>query len=240
MSPDGVAFGKFLPFAPIGPDDAGLRGEVMPEQTAPTIGERLDEKGVSWAWYAGGWDSVASGARASYQKPDLFQAHHQPFVYFKAYGPGTPGRAAHLKDAADFIAAAAAGTLPQVSFYKPVGRLNLHPVYADFVASDAHVGEVVERLRASPNWPDMLIIIVADENGGFWDHVAPPRRDRFGPGTRVPAVIVSPFARKGFVDKTIYDTASILKTIEARFGLAPLRERDAQANDLRNAIEFTR
>lgn len=240
VSPDGVAFGKFLPFAPIGPGDLGLRGEVMPAQTAPTIGERLDEKGVTWAWFAGGWNSVASGRTATYQKPELFQAHHQPFAYFKAYGPGTAGRASHLKDSDDFLAAAAAGTLPQVSFYKPVGRLNLHPVYADFPSSDAHLGEVVSRLRASPNWPDMLIVVAADENGGFWDHVAPPVIDRFGPGTRAPALIISPFAKKGFVDKTVYDTASILRTIEARFELSPLGARDAGANDLRNALEFNR
>lgn len=240
VTPDGFAFGKFLPFAPIGPSDFGLRGEILPAQTAPTIGERLDEKGVSWAWYAGGWSNVVSGRLAPYKKPELFQLHHQPFAYFRAYGPDAPGRAAHLKDAEEFFAAAAAGNLPQVSFYKPLGRFNLHPVYSDFAASDAHIGEVVERLRAGPNWADMLIVIVADENGGFWDHVAPPRIDRFGPGTRVPALIVSPFAKKAYVDKTVYDTTAILRTIEARFGLAPLTPRDAQANDLRNALAVER
>ena len=96
--------------------------------------------------------------------------------------------------------------------------------------------DVVARLRKSPNWADMLIIITADENGGFWDHVAPPRRDRFGPGVRVPTLIISPFAKKGFVDKTVYDTLSVLRTIELRFGVAPLSERDARATDLRNAL----
>lgn len=237
VTPDGVAFGKFLPFTPIGPNEASLKGEILPAQTAPTIGERLDEKGVSWAWFAGGWNDVASGRLTPYAKPEVFQVHHQPFVYFGAYGPDKAARATHLKDADDFFAAAQAGNLPQVSFYKPIGRLNLHPVYADFAASDAHIGAVVERLRASPNWRDMLIIVTADENGGFWDHVAPPAIDRLGPGTRVPALIISPFAKKGFVDKTIYDTTSILRTIEARFGLAPLTARDAQAHDFRNALE---
>ncbi len=96
--------------------------------------------------------------------------------------------------------------------------------------------EVIDALRASPNWADMLIIVTADENGGYWDHVAPPKIDRFGPGARVPTLIISPFARKGFVDKTVYDTTSILRTIEARFGLAPLararRSGSAQRADL--------
>ena len=128
------------------------------------------------------------------------------------------------------------GELPQVSFYKPLGVFNGHPDYSDLAAGDAHVADVVARLRKSPNWADMLIIVTADENGGFWDHVAPPRRDRFGPGVRVPTLIISPFAKKGFVDKTVYDTLSVLRTIELRFGVAPLSERDARATDLRNAL----
>jgi acid phosphatase len=241
VTPDGYAYGTFAPFAPLAPlGGEAPHADVLPAQTAPTIGERLDEKGVSWAWYAGGWDDVSAGRSTPYTGPEKFQTHHHPFPYFQAYGPGTPAREAHLKDARDFFAAAQAGSLPQVSFYKPVGRLNEHPVYSEFEAGDAHIGEVVDRLRASPNWPGMLIVVLTDENGGFWDHVAPPRIDRFGPGARIPALIISPFARRGFVDKTVYDTTSILRTIETRFGLAPLGSRDAAAADLRNALEPAR
>lgn len=78
----------------------------------------------------------------------------------------------------------------------------------------------------------MAVIVTYDENGGFWDHVPPPTRDRWGPGTRVPALVVSPFARKGFVDSTQHDTTSILKLIETRFGLAPLTDVEARATAL--------
>ena len=74
-----------------------------------------------------------------------------------------------------------------------------------------------------------------DEYGGRWDHVPPPRGDRWGPGTRIPAIIVSPYAKKGFVDHTQYDTTSILKLIETRWGLAALGQRDAAADGLTNA-----
>lgn len=235
VTPDGYAVGKFLPFAPLAPPDTRPQGERLPMQTAPTIADRLDAKGVSWAWYAGGWDDVVAGRLAPYKPPLHFQTHHQPFLYFGGYGPGEKGRA-HLRDLADLLAAAAAGTLPQVAFYKPVGRFTGHPGYSSLRAADAHVGEIVDKLRASPNWRDMLIVVTADENGGFWDHVRPPKVDRFGPGARVPTLIISPFAKKGFVDPTVYDTTSILRTIEARFGLAPLTARDAAANDLRNAL----
>ncbi|WP_363348058.1 acid phosphatase [Methylocystis echinoides] len=235
VTPDGFAVGTFLPFAPLAGDQA--EGEVLPAQTALTIGDRLSEKGISWAWYAGGWADVVSGRSKPYSGSDNFQIHHQPFIYFQNFGPGTRARAEHLKDEADFLEDARKGTLPPVSFYKPVGRYNEHPAYAAFDAGDAHLGEIVDQLRASPNWSDMLIVVVADENGGFWDHVAPPRIDRFGPGTRVPGLLISPFARKGFVDKTVYDGTSILRTIEVRFGLAPLTARDAAAADFRNALE---
>ena len=83
-----------------------------------------------------------------------------------------------------------------------------------------------------------MIIITYDENGGRWDHVAPPIVDRWGPGSRVPTIVISPFARKGFVDHTQYDTTSILKLIELRYGLAPLNARDADAGDLLHALEL--
>jgi len=100
------------------------------------------------------------------------------------------------------------------------------------------VASILRRIEASPLWGDSAIIVTWDENGGFWDHVAPPVVDRWGPGARVPAIIVSPFAKRGFVDHTTYDTTSILRFIEVRYGLRPLAEPDRKANDLRNAFLF--
>ena len=73
---------------------------------------------------------------------------------------------------------------------------------------------------------------------GRWDHVAPPVVDRWGPGTRVPALVISPFARKGFIDHTQYDTTSILKLIEQRYNLMPLSYRDATVTSLATALSF--
>jgi len=96
---------------------------------------------------------------------------------------------------------------------------------------------LVDAVRDSPVWSDTLIVITYDDNGGEWDHVAPPVIDRWGPGVRVPTVIISPLARRGYVDHTTYDTTSILRTIEQRWQLAPLGARDAAANDLTSALE---
>jgi len=153
--------------------------------------------------------------------------------------PGTRARAEHLQDLEDLKAAIASGNLPAVAFYKPVGRDNEHPGYTNLSTGDAHVAELVRLVQQSPNWKDTAIIVTADENGGSWDSVPPPKGDRWGPGLRVPTLIVSPYAKHGFVDHTIYDTTSILKTIELRYGLAPLGSRDASVADLGNAFDFT-
>jgi acid phosphatase len=208
--------------------------QLLPSQMMPTIGDELSAKGVDWAWYAGGWNAALAGTPDA--GADLFQYHHQPFVYFANYADGTPGRAAHLKDESDFMAAAAAGTLPAVSFVKPDGVDNEHPNYANVITGETATEDLINAVRSGPNWKDALIIVTYDENGGFWDHVPPPHIDAWGPGTRVPAIVISPFAKQGFVDHTTYDTTSITTTIEHRWGLAPLGTRDANAADLGNAL----
>ena len=219
-----------------------------PPQTMQTIADTLEAKGVSWAWYAGGWDAaLADGTRPPGEKRGViysgdikFQPHHQPFNYFARFAPGSEERAAHLKDEKDFVAAIEGGTLPQVAFFKPAGRYTEHPSYTDIVSGDLHLDEILGKLRASPQWSHMAIIVTYDENGGFWDHVPPPsgrgESDRWGPGTRIPALVISPFARRGYVDKTPYDTTSILKFITLRFRLEPLPGVRAGAGDLTNAF----
>jgi phospholipase C len=206
---------------------------LVPAQTMPHIGDRLDSKGVTWAWYSGGYADALAG------HPDpKFQFHHQPLAYFKDLEPGSPGQKSHLKDVDDLYRDIDQNSLPTVVFYKPIGELNLHPGYATITAGDDHLGDLVDRLRKSAAYQDMLIIITYDESGGFWDHVPPPKRDRWGPGTRVPLIAVGPFVKKGgFVDHTIYDFGSILRTLEIRFGVEPLSQADAKANDLRNLLQ---
>ena len=205
--------------------------KLLPPQTAPTIGDRLSEKHISWAWYAGGWNDAIEG------HPDKsFQVHHQPFAYFKPFADGSAAKSEHLKDESDFLAALEKGDLPMVAFYKPLGEFNLHPGYADVASGDEHIVALLEKIEKSSVWSSSVVIVTFDENGGYWDHVAPPAVDRFGPGSRVPTLIISPFAKPHFIDHTPYDTTSILAFIENRFALKPLSTRDAKANDLRNAL----
>ncbi|HEV7915078.1 MAG TPA: acid phosphatase, partial [Albitalea sp.] len=226
-------------------------GEPVPAQTMRTIGDTLSAKGVSWAWYSGGWSLALADGRqpASVARKVIytrdegspnFQPHHQPFNYHLRYAPGTTERAQHLKDGDDLLRDVAAGTLPSVSFYKPAGRYTQHPSYTDVKSGDDHMADLLDKLRASPQWKNMLIVLTYDENGGYWDHVPPPSGagwgDRLGPGTRIPALIIGPQVKRGFVDHTSYDTGSILKLITRRFGLEPLPSVRAQPGDLSGAL----
>jgi acid phosphatase len=209
----------------------------LPPQSARTIGDALEAKHVSWVWYSGAWDAALADGRQSPLKtrtaiyaPDTpagnpdFQPHHQPFNYYARFDPRAHAaqRDLHMKDSSRLLADAAAGRLPAVAFYKPQGNVNQHPGYASVAEGDAHIADVVAKLRASPQWQHMVIVITYDEFGGSWDHVPPPQGDLLGPGARIPALIISPLAKRGSVDHTQYDTGSILRLISRRFDLEVL------------------
>jgi phospholipase C len=214
-------------------DAPDQRGFLVPQLDDPTIGDRLSDAGVSWRWYSGGWDHALAG------RPDkTFQFHHQPLAFFRKYADGTAAKTEHLADETALLGDLQAHRLPAVSFVKPLGIDNEHPGYATLVAGQQHVASLVSALQQSPEWRSTAVIITYDENGGRYDHVAPPVEDIWGPGVRVPGIVVSPFARRGFVDHTRYETVSILRLIERRWNLRPLGDRDARANDLSAAFDF--
>jgi acid phosphatase len=245
---------------------------VIDDTSTPmTIGDTLSDAGVSWAWYAGGWDNASgnvggrgwtngsgpacgdpnsapapadgAGTPGGYPFcPDKsFQQHHQPLAYYARYVPGAPGRA-HLQDEQDFLHAVQAGSLPQVSFVKPVGVENEHPGYASEPNGSDHLVDLIQAIESGPQAGNTLIVVTYDEFGGQWDHVSPPGmgtagvHDLFGPGTRIPAILIGRRMTRSAVDHTVYDTTSIMRTIEEQFGLAPVGSRDAVVNDLGPAI----
>jgi len=259
VTPDGYAVDTSqAPYQPSGippaangdPRLADPAKHPTPPQTFKTIGDTLSAKGISWAWYAGGWnEALRDGMQAPEAKRTviynrdssiMFAPHHQPFNYFVRFAPGTADRDQYLQDGVDFLAAIERGTLPHVAFYKPAGALSEHPSVTDLLSGDNHIAEVVAKIKASPLWSSTVIIMTYDENGGFWDHVPPPKGDRWGPGTRIPAIIISPYAKRGYIDHTPYDTTSIIKFITLRFALEPLPGVRDGAGDLLNAFDLVR
>jgi phospholipase C len=268
-TPPGVLCGDFAvntiqpTYQPFQPGTPTARR--LPPLTTPTIGDRLSAANVDWAWYSGGWSnadgdigapgwtngtgpSCGSAAFSTAVFPNcpdkLFQFHHQAFNYYAAYAPGTPARAAHLRDETEFQSLAASSTdecnLKPVSFVKPIGAENEHPGYTSETAGSNHLVSLLQSIENSKCAKDTMVVVTYDEFGGQWDHVTPPGQggaagahDAFGPGTRVPALVLAPHLQGDFVtDHTQYDTTSILATIEHRFQLPPLSARDAAVRDL--------
>lgn len=233
VSPDGYAINDADPFYPPHRENKHKMRRVPP-QTYLTIGDLLSQKGVSWGWYAQGWNDAVAG------HPDpTFVFHHQAPVYFKQFAPGTQAREEHLFDLEKFYQDLEGQTLPAVSFVRSLDRYSQHPAGGNLQDGIDWCAALIQKIQDSTSWNDCAIILTYDENGGRWDHVTPPVVDAFGPGTRVPALIISPYAKRGFVDHTSYETVSILKFIEERWQLDPLSTRDKAANNILNAFDFS-
>lgn len=233
---------------------SGYPVSLIPSQdnssTMLNIGDLLDARGISWKWYSGGWndalDSSPSnplhfGSSGPNTVNSLFQWHHQAFAFFEKSKPfdstksdgRNPYATAHLQDEANLYTDIANNSLPSVAFVKFLGPDNEHPGYASLQQGQQHVADLVAAVQANPAvWARTAIIITYDEHGGRWDHVTPNLRDIWGPGVRVPAIVISPYSKREVVNHANYDTSSILSTIEHRFGLSSLNQRDTKAPTL--------
>jgi acid phosphatase len=184
-------------------------GAQLPPQKGATIGDRLSQKGIDWAWYSGGWSNAdgevgapgwtngttpgtctdpqtASGSVYPNCPNALFQFHHQPLNYFASFAPGTAARAAHLRDEAEFESLAAASNrscrLKPVSLIKPVGSENEHPGYASEHTGSDHLVDLLKSVERSRCAKDTMVVVTYDEFGGQWDHVPPPGQGATTPG----------------------------------------------------------
>jgi phospholipase C len=143
-----------------------------------------------------------------------------------------------VKDERTFEADARAGRLPAFSWVTPTFRASSHP---PFPICDAE-NWVVRKMNAlvqGPDWSSTALILAWDDFGGYYDHMAPPRVDRYGLGVRVPLLVISPYAKRGYVSHTAYSFESVLKTFERLAALPPLTARDRTAHDLLDSFDFT-
>jgi phospholipase C len=198
----------------------------------PTIFDRLDARGISWKVYIQNYDA-ASTFRA--KGPEPAQVVRAPVLAFARF-VDDPQLAAHIVPLDDYYSDLEKGALPAVSYIVPAGPSE-HPP-GNVQSGEAFVGNVVTALKVSTAWPTSAFMLSYDDWGGWYDHVAPPKVDAFGLGFRVPALLVSPYAKRGYVDGTQLDHTSLLKFIEDNWGLPPLSTRDARANDLLSAFDF--
>jgi phospholipase C len=202
-------------------DPQGDASAVPPCFDIPTLADSLETAGISWKYYAPpegqqGYVFSTLDAINHIRNTNLWEEHVVPTT--------------------QFVTDALAGQLPAVSWLVS-GAESEHPPNSVCFGENWTVQQV-NAVMQGPDWDSTAIIIVWDDFGGFYDHVVPPQVDGFGLGMRVPALIISPFVRKGYISHTQYEFSSVLKTIEEAFNLPPLTQRDAEANDLFDSFNF--
>lgn len=230
----------FLPDGTV--DSKGItKGGSLPPSNVRTIGEALNEKGISWAYYGGAYNAaVALQHNPTSTDPTvLIGLAYCNICNFESYSGAIMGdhsqRSAHIKDTTDFFAAMDNGALPAVSFVKPDGLLDGHPASSKEDLFEGMVKKVVDHLTANPElFASTVLFITMDESGGYYDSGYIQPLDFFGDGPRIPLIAVSPFTRGGHISHTYSDHVSILKFIERNWGLRPLtnRSRDRFANPI--------
>jgi phospholipase C len=182
--------------------------------TLPNIADALAAAGVSWKWYSGG---RGNGTNTTADYCGICD----PLTAFTSVM--TTALKANLQDVSSLYGDIAAGTLPAVSFVRPPEAMAGHPANSNISAYENYVADLVNLVHANPEiWQSTAIVITTDEGGGYFDSGYVQPVDFFGDGTRIPLIVVSPYAREGFVDHTYYDHASILKFIERNWRLKPL------------------
>jgi phospholipase C len=191
---------------------------VLPPQSMRNIGDVLSAGGVPWKWYSGGRNDGKTVDRE-------YCAMCDTLSYFTSTMTG-PDRA-RLQDLQQFyVDAKNEETFPAVAVIAPYDSISGHPGYAIEPAYDELVRDVIARLRANPEiWKHTAVLVTFDEGGGYYDSGYVQPIDFFGDGTRIPLLAVSPYARRGHIDHTYYDHASIAKFIEYNWGLPPITER---------------
>jgi phospholipase C len=221
----------FLPTGAV--DTAGIaKGTSVPPTNIRTIGEALNDKAISWAYYGGAFNAAVNRTNDPTSTDPAVQIGRAycNICNFESYSNAIMGnaaqRAAHIKDTTDFFAAIENSTLPAVSFVKPDGLLDGHPASSKFDLFEAMVRKTIDALNANPElFASTAFIITLDEGGGFYDSGYIQPLDFFGDGPRIPLIIVSPFTKGGHVNHTYADHVSILKFIERNWNLQPLTAR---------------
>jgi len=202
----------------------------------PTIFDRLQAAGVSWKFYVENYDPTLHYRNPATQNNRESQVVWVPLLDFNRF-IDNPDLSSHIVDLSQYFVDLQQGTLPAVSYIVPSGASEHPPEYP--ASGEREVKSLVQELMRSSAWNSSAFMLVYDDWGGWYDHVIPPQVDAEGYGARVPGLLVSPYAKKGYIDSTQLDFTSILKFIETNWGVASLSTRDAAANNFLEAFDFT-
>jgi phospholipase C len=205
---------------------------TIPPSTLRTIGDALNDRGVSWAYYGDHWNRYLND-KYGVSAQDIYCNICNWAQYSTSIMTNAAVRTEHLKDTSDLYASIDSGRLPAVSYVKPSGIVDGHPASSKLNLFEGFVKQIVDQVKANPRlWADTAILVTFDEGGGYWDSGYVQPLDFFGDGSRIPMIVVSRYSRGGHISHTYTDHASTLKFIERNWNLPPLtaRSRDNLAN----------
>jgi phospholipase C len=210
--------------------------------TFPEITELLKNVNIDWKYYVreGRLADTENDALVGMSSEDTQAAHVYTFKNPLPAFPqvrNDPTQWSRLVSTDQFYIDAKAGKLPQVSWVIPSDDVSEHPP-SSVADGMAYVTGVVNAVMESPDWDHTAIFIAWDDWGGFYDHVVPPKVDQYGLGLRVPALVISPYAKQGHIDHNQASFESWLKLVEERYGLPSLTARDTNAYDMRDSFDF--
>ncbi|MGA8866667.1 MAG: alkaline phosphatase family protein [Candidatus Sulfotelmatobacter sp.] len=204
-------------------DSEGNIDAVFPCFDFPVLPQSLSDIGVTWKYYAVPEDTIGY----NFSTLDAID-----------YIRNGPLWTSNVVSDLTFINDALTGNLPQVTWLTTGRHMTEHPPQSACSGENWTVN-ALNAIMQGPDWKSTAIFLMWDDFGGFFDHVPPPpAEDQFGLGERVPFLIISPYAKRGYISSTQYEASSILKFVEERFGLPPLTSRDANANDTTDAFDF--
>jgi phospholipase C len=213
--------------------DPGETVFTIPGSPVRSIGDALSEKGISWAYYGDQWNAYMADPDLNYVAANNEYCNIcNPFQYSTSIMTSAAGRA-HNLDTTDLYAAIQSGKLPAVSYVKPDGYLDGHPASSKLILFEGFVKKIVDGVQANQKlWANTAIVVTFDEGGGYYDSGYIQPLDFFGDGTRIPTIVVSPWTKAGHISHTYADHVSVVKFIEANWGLKPLtnRSRDNYPN----------
>ena len=201
----------------------------------PTIFDRLETAGVDWKFYVQNYDRTVTFRNRQAMIDSPAQVERVPLLAFARF-VDDPRLSGHIVDLSEYYRDLDQGTLPAVSYIVPAGG---GASTQTSIRTGERLGQsIINALTRSSAWGSSMLLWTYGGSGGWYDHVAPPRVDANGDGFRVPALLVSPFARRGYVDDTPLDFTSMVRFITTNWGLQPLASRDASAQTFMNAFDF--
>ncbi|HZR76162.1 alkaline phosphatase family protein [Bradyrhizobium sp.] len=212
---------------------------TIPPSTRKSIGDSLNERGISWKYYGDQWNNYVNDPyqlnwASAGPNADEYCNICNPFQYDTSIMSHPDQVAAHIQDTVNLYSDIANHTLPAVSIAKPSGYVDGHPASSKLNLFEGFVKKIVDQVEASPYANDTAIFITFDEGGGYYDSGYVQPLDYFGDGTRIPLIVVSKHAIAGHISHNYSDHVSIIKFIERNWGLEPItnRSRDNYPNPI--------